>query len=579
VRPPKVPSRVKDDQEYFAHQVEGIRAMYKLGSCINTDEMGLGKTFQALTVMAIDFDQGDARKAAVVTLGGLKQNILVELKERTTFKAEILDGTIKQRVKQLDEFFAGDNEVLIMNYEQIMATDYSGLADLPVTLEYGTEVYTGKMTKSALGRVQVDKKMKVAITQPDGTVEETESDYPPMALRDAAKAVTGAKKLAKDCVWKLADGRTADEAAYHAVEHMNRLGFDVIIYDEAHEFKNPSSRTHKAVINLTAKHRNIVLTGSPIMNQVIDLWALLHKVRPDEYPNFWRFRNRYCAFGGYGGTQITETKNPEELHKRLSAVMIHRLKKDVTDLPDKLFIPVTVDLSPTQRKLYDQLEQELELTIPGDPTPMQVENVLTRYLKLKQICGSTGTIEGYDDDSAKLDMAVVKALEVIAGGQPIVIFTQFRDVLKFMCERLAKVGMPTWEIHGHVPKNDRVGVVQTWADAAKGGDLGALVCMYQVGGVGLNMTATNTLIRLDKDWAPMVNNQAVDRVHRIGVNKTKAVTIIDMICRKTVERRVELINKKKINTHNSVVEGHDALWKRDLVLALKNHALEDEEDE
>lgn len=356
------------------------------------------------------------------------------------------------------------------------------------------------------------------------------------------------------------------------VDELNAIGFDFIIYDEAHYMKNRKSARTKACFRLRGP-RHILLTGSPLLNQVDDLWALLHRIDPVEFPNYWRFINRYAVYGGYQDKQIVGVKNESELRDRIKPYMIRREKKDCLDLPDKQYIQVKLDLHPQQKKLYDKALEEMEIPVPG-ADPMAINNALTKFLRLKQICGTTATIEGHPDHSTKLDRAVEMAEEIIGNGHPVVMFTQFRGVLAALAERLRvlkPLPIPCWQLHGGVPADDRRPTVKRWADAALEGHPGVLACMFQVGGVGLTMTAAQHVFLLDKLFVPALNEQAVDRLHRIG--QTQVVQVYEFMMRGTVETRIERIIKTKKTVFGQVVQSNDSEWKRKLIAA----AMEDEE--
>jgi SNF2 family DNA or RNA helicase len=350
----------------------------------------------------------------------------------------------------------------------------------------------------------------------------------------------------------------------HVVE-LNTIAFDKVIYDEAHYMKNPKSQRTKAAHALYAK-RYALLTGSPMLNHVHELWSLLHRIAPAEYPSYYRFLNRYAVFGGYNDKQIVGVKNEKELTERLQAFMVRRLKKDVLDLPDKQRIVIKVDLRDEQRKLYEYIEEELSIPTAGyAPTPTEVENALTKYLRLKQVCGTTATIEGWEDrdHSGKLDALEGMVYELHENDHKVVIFTQFRGVLQAAVRRLEALGVPTYQLHGDVAPSARSGVVRAWSDDARPA---ALVCMLQVAGVGLNMTAARHLIFLDKLYVPKLNEQAEDRVHRIGADTTQPVQIFELIARRTIESRIERILRIKSKLFGEIVEQDD--YKRALYEAL-----------
>lgn len=477
-------AKIRDDLNFYAHQVTGVRQMARMTSVLLADEMGLGKTIQALTVAAIDFEMGLAQRVLVVCPATLKRNWADEIEQHTNFSYTLLEASrktgvnserINGRRKALADF---DDDILIVNYELLT----------------------------------------------------------------------------------------------RHLEAINAFNFDIVIYDEAHYMKNRTATRTKAAKAIHAR-RYLLLTGSPMLNKVDDLWSLLNQVAPSDFPNYWVFVNRYCLYGGYKDKQIVGVKNEGELAERLGHVMVRRYKRDVLDLPEKQYIRTVVDLTPDQRALYDQALQELAIDVPG-MDPMEIENALVKFLRLKQICGTTACIPGYADHSMKLDRAEEMIDEVIANGEPVVVFTQFREVQRCLCERLEKRGLMNFQLHGDVKVAERVPVVQAWTKAANGGQPGALVCMIQVAGVGLTLTAANKCIFLDKLFSPKLNEQAEDRLHRIGAHATKPVQIFDLICRNTIESRVEQILRRKQKIFGTIVDADTSEWKRALIAAV----LSDEEE-
>lgn len=353
------------------------------------------------------------------------------------------------------------------------------------------------------------------------------------------------------------------------VSELNAVGFDIAIIDEAHYLAGHRSKRTRACHGLQVK-RFFLLSGSFLLDQVDDLWSPL-KLVTNEFPSYYAFLNRYAVFGGYKDKDIVGIKNEAELVARLDEVMLRREKKDVLDLPEKVHIPIVVELHPEQRKLYDKARDELLIEVPDDPKPLELENALTKMLRLKQICGTTATIPGYGDNSVKLDVATERACELVRNGHKVVIFTQFREVLRCMADRLRANGVPVYEMHGDVKIEDRVPLVREWEAAPRPG---VVVAMLQVAGVGLNMTAARHAIFLDKLWVPSLNAQAEDRLHRIGADKAAGpIEIIHIMCRGTVESRVETILKRKSEIFDAVMG--DSHWKKRLLELLTQDDADD----
>lgn len=468
---------IPDELIFYPHQIEGIRWLAQRSAWLLADEMGLGKSIQALTVFAIDVQRGLAEKALIVCPSTLKGNWKHEIALNTKFPCHVLDGTPKQREKQLLEFLALTGpRILIVNYEQVVP--------------------------------------------------------------------------------------------HHTA--LSSMGFDAVIYDEAHLIKNPKAKRTKACQALVSP-KHYLLTGSPLLNDARDLWSLLHRINPDEFPNYWRFVNRYCVFGGYKQKQVVAIKNEKELRAKLQAHQLRRLKKDVLDLPDKQYITINVELSPEQRTLYREINEELRLSVPDDPTPQDIENALTKFLRLKQVCGTPACF-GHEDHSWKLDRVISDSLELLENGHRPVIFTQFRGVMDALLKRFhAAKPHPVipYYMNGDTPKDERVPLVNQWA----ADDPKPIVCMLQVAGVGLNMTASSHALFVDKLFVPKLNEQAEDRLHRIGADESQPVQIRDYITAKTIESRVEAILRYKRKTFDALVETPD--FRRKLYRAI----MEDENDE
>lgn len=346
------------------------------------------------------------------------------------------------------------------------------------------------------------------------------------------------------------------------LDFLDALKFDVAIFDEAHYLKNPKAKRTKACLSLYSR-RSFMLTGTPMLNHVDELWSILHRISPKDYPKYWSFLNRYAVFGGFKDKQIIGVKNEKELTERLQGVMLRRLKQDVLDLPEVQIIERRVDLLPAQRKLYDEVVNEMRLPRPGDADPDDIENALVKFLRLKQICGTTLEFTG-EDHSSKLDLATTDDLELLEHGEKIVVFTQFRGVQAAYVKRQKEHGVPIWVMNGDTPPELRQPMVKEWTLTK---EPGVIVCMLQVAGVGLNMVAARHGSFIDELFVPGLNKQAIDRLHRIGQDSTQPVQIRKYICRNTIENRVQQILRTKSKLFGEIVES-DPDWKRKLYAAL-----------
>lgn len=460
---------IKDEVDYFPHQVDGVRQLIRQKSFILADDMGLGKSMQALTVFAVDVKREWAKTCLIVAPVTLKGNWLDEIEKFSRFPAVMLEGAPAMRAKQLLEFMQIEGpKILVVNYEQVTSH----------------------------------------------------------------------------------------------LDTLDKIGFDVAIFDEAHFLKNPKAKRTKSCLSVYSR-RSFMLTGTPMLNHVDELWSLLHRVDPAGYPKYWTFLNRYAVFGGYKDKQIIGVKNEKELTERLQGVMLRRLKKDVLDLKEPQYIERRVDLSVEQRRLYDEVVQEMRLPRADKANPDDIENALTKFLRLKQICATTFPFTGMDN-SSKLDLVVSDGIEILENGHRVIVFTQFRDVIDCYQKRMAHTGVPMFALHGGVPKETRSNVVKEWSMTK---DPGVIVCMLQVAGVGLNMVAARHIQFVDKLFVPGLNRQAVDRAHRIGQDETQSVQVFEYLCRNTIESRINQILRTKSKLFGEIVEA-DPDWKKKLFQAL-----------
>ena len=335
------------------------------------------------------------------------------------------------------------------------------------------------------------------------------------------------------------------------LDELNEIGFQICICDESHELKTPSSKRWKAVRKLEVQ-RWFMLSGTPMMNRPNELWTTLNRIDPSTFDNYYVFTHRFCTFGGFKRKQIVGVRRPKELATILDAVMLRRLKTDVLDLPDKQYTTKVVGLTTLQKKLYKEALTEFQLTLPNDPDPMELEQGMVRFLRLKQICATPATL-GFEDKSDKLEVATDLASELVDNGNKVVMFTNFRGVLASMASRLAELEIPVYQLHGGIKVADRQQAIKDWTESD---EPGVILAMIQVAGVGLNMTAARHAIFIDKAYVPGVNDQAADRLHRIGASVAHPVEIIELFCKGTVEARVEQILKTKRAMFDDVVNRH-----------------------
>jgi SNF2 family DNA or RNA helicase len=300
------------------------------------------------------------------------------------------------------------------------------------------------------------------------------------------------------------------------------------------------------------------MTGTPMTNQVDDLWTLLDFVTPGQWGTFAGFKARFCVMGGFNGKQVMAVKNSRQLNARLNQVMLRREIDSVIELPEINVVKRMVSLVDRPREMYNYLSTE-HLLRKYVPTMTEEEEEglewpMVRALRMRQICSSTCTLLPTWDESPKLDLAIEDAVEILENGHKLIVFTQFRPIVTAYMRRLeaARPGTPVYEIHGSVDKDKRVGVVKKWSE-----EEGPAVCIgiIKAMGVGLNMTAANHCQFIDREFSPALNDQAVGRLRRVGSEHHPSIQVLEYMVRNSMENRVEVIVQEKKHSFDEVIRG------------------------
>lgn len=342
---------------------------------------------------------------------------------------------------------------------------------------------------------------------------------------------------------------------------LNEQRYYNLLFDESHNIKNVKAIRTKAALQLRGVRRTLI-TGSPLLNRVDELWPQLFMIAPAEFPNYWGFLNRYAVFGGYESRQIVGVQNARELRERLAPLMLRRLVKDVGDqIPPRRNIQVFVDMHPEQAKAYKQAKDELKIEIDGELLH-EFDNPLTKFMRLRGISNTLAAVGG-KDVSAKLDRAV-ELVEEIGSDHKIVIFSGDLTTLHCMRDRLHKIGINAPILAGTVDgqrmdaraRQPLIDAFQTQAQPR------VLLASHGVSREGIDLYAADYGVVLDKMWQPQLQEQEYRRLQRTG-QKSDRVTFYELFSRKTVEERVEKILAAKEITFETVIAETDL--KRTLV--------------
>ncbi len=318
-------------------------------------------------------------------------------------------------------------------------------------------------------------------------------------------------------------------------EHLlvdNDLSFDLVVLDEAQRIKNSGNSTSKVVTKIS-RERSWALTGTPIENSIEDLVGIFEFVSPGVLSSHMTTRH---------------------VREQVQDFILRRTKdKVMTDLPPKLMRDAELDLSPEQWDSYTSAEKDGVLRLNDMGDEITIKHVFELVLRLKQICNfdpSTGA-------SSKMERLEADMEEVAASGQKAIVFSQWVNAIVDIDEKLERFN--PLQYHGRIPSNKRDGILQEFKENP---DRNVLLMSYGAGSVGLNLQFCRYVFLFDRWWNPAVEDQAINRAHRIGA--AGSVTVTRMIMANTIEQRIHDILETKRQLFNEILSDNEMPAQRGL---------------
>jgi superfamily II DNA or RNA helicase len=329
-------------------------------------------------------------------------------------------------------------------------------------------------------------------------------------------------------------------------DEYGQLPWSGLILDEAQFTKNHQSKIYQSARRLPAEFK-LAVTGTPMENNLMELWSLLSITSPGLFPNPTKFREYYAVPIEKRG----ETELLAQLRRRVKPLVKRRTKEQVVDdLPDKQEQVLQVDLHPRHRKLYQtQLQRERQKVLGLiDDVNKNRFTILRSLTLLRQLSLHAGLVDdAYQNmPCAKLDALIEQLREVTAGGHRALVFSQFTGFLDAVRARLNSEGVDYCYLDGHT--RDRATVVKRFKD----GSAPVFVISLKAGGFGLNLTEADYCFLLDPWWNPATEAQAVDRTHRIG--QTRNVMVYRLIATDTIEEKVMALKARKAELFASIMD-------------------------
>jgi non-specific serine/threonine protein kinase len=326
------------------------------------------------------------------------------------------------------------------------------------------------------------------------------------------------------------------------IEHFCQYQFGYVVLDESQAIKNPGSQITRAVQLLKARNR-IALSGTPVQNNTFDLFAQMHFLNPGILGTQEFFKTEFA-------TPIDKNGDAEKiagLRQLVYPFMLRRTKEQVAkDLPDKTEMVLWCEMNPAQRKIYNSFKDHYRETILGRIAAEGMGKssiyILEGLTKLRQICDSPAILnekESYPNESIKLE-ELVREIEENTGHHKALVFSQFTSMLQLAAQALQQKNISYLYLDGSTTADKRKKAVRQFQEDDT---VRVFLISLKAGGVGLNLTSADYVYLIDPWWNPAVEQQAIDRTHRIG--QVKKVFAYRMICKDTIEEKMLSLQEKK----------------------------------
>lgn len=498
------------DEDLFPHQRAGVAFLATARRALLADEPGLGKSAQAIRALKRLKDQGeDVFPALIICPNTLKKNWEREFQqwwpEVTT---QVIKGTSTQRKKQFEIGVESNIDIFIVNWESLRT--HSRLAP------YGS----------------------VALTR------------------------------CSECGGH-DEGISLTRCEVHLRE-LNHIDFKAVVADEIHRSKDPKSKQTRAMWSATGDADiRFALTGTPIANDVVDMWSILHWISPENWPSKTKWMERMVdtILNAFGGLLVLGVKPhmQEEFYKTINPHMRRMLKQKVLPwLPEMVFERRDVEMSTKQKKAYVQMRETMMAELESGEL-VTAPSILTQTTRLLQFASSyaemsvnptTGEQKAVlSDPSCKVDalMADIKAKDF--GDDSVAVCAVSRQLIELLSAAMTKASIPHGLITGAQNEDER----QQAIDDFQSGKIKWILYTAQAGGVGVTLTAARRLVMLQRPWSLVDHKQALDRVHRIGSEIHDSIIVTDYITEGTIEERVLQVLETKADNFEEIVRDKEQL--------------------
>ena len=388
---------------------------------------------------------------------------------------------------------------------------------------------------------RIDDSKKVLILAPSSLIYNWSDEFAKFAPHLDVAVVYGLKNVRDELIAEKHQITITSYASFRQdVEEYKDNHFQYLILDEAQVMKNDQTKIAQYLRDFEVEH-TYALSGTPIENNLGELWSIFQIVMPGLLPNKKEF-----------------LKLPaEKVARYIKPFVMRRKKEDVLqELPDLIEVAYRNELADSQKTIYLALLKQMQDRIihaTEDEINRSKIEILSGLMRLRQICDTPKLfMEDYEGESGKLESLRELLEQIQDGNRRVLIFSQFRGMLDIIENELDKLGMESFKITGSTPAKER----QDMTTAFNDGQRSAFLISLKAGGVGLNLTGADTVILVDLWWNPAVEAQAIGRAHRIGQERN--VEVYRMITRGTIEEKIQELQESKRNLVSTILDGAEA---------------------
>ena len=491
------------DEDLFPHQRAGVKFLSTAKRALLADEPGLGKTAQAIRALkALQNNGEEPFPAMIVCPNTLKKNWQREFKK---WWPEVKVQVIKGTATQRRKQFDEEADVYVINWESLRS--HSRLA-------------------------------------PYGSVA-----------------------LARCSACGGHDDKVTENRCEVHLRELNAIDFKSVIADEIHRSKDPKSKQTRALWSATGNAQvRFALTGTPVANNVLDMWPILHWLAPEEWPSRTRWIERMIdtMLNAFGGMMVLGVKPhmESEFQATINPRMRRMLKARVLPwLPEMMFERRDIEMSAKQKKAYEQMRDTMIAELEGSGGAVVAPSVLTQTTRLNQLASSFAEITVDEttleekvilaEPSCKVDAVMDDIKAGDFGDDSVAVCAVSRQLIELLSARMTKEGIAHGLITGAQTEDERTKAI----DDFQSGKIKWILFTAQAGGVGVTLTTGRRLVMLQRPWSLVDHKQALDRIHRIGSEIHDSVIIMDYVTEGTIEERVLQVLETKADNFEQIV--HD----------------------